>query len=213
MPTHQQPTICWALEKAPRSVSPSQSFSPRNPDLSERVTHWNFKFTLTIKSLSWVVYSLNPRKLRWGRNPLWLGGWGLQGRGRGWACLRMGAGIGFEVDPQKWVGLVWLERKTFRVWRCVSEPLAMARAREKSTAFGVLGDEVRMIPTDLVSLQGTGKRTCCTLLIGVWRYGAQKSELCMWPVESAFTLQSFVLCCYMFSSCPRSYVFKCHELW
>lgn len=212
MPTHQQPTICWALENAPRSIIPSHSFLPRNQGLSERVAYWNFKFTLSTKSLSWVVRSLNPRMLMWGRNPIWLGGWGLQGCGRGWACLRMGAGIGFEAYPQKWVGLAWPERKTFHVQRCVREPLAMARAREKSTAFGVLGNEVRMIPTDLASLQGAGKRTC-TLLIGVWRYGAQKSDFCMRPVESAFTLHSYVLCCYMFSSCPRSCVFKCHELW
>lgn len=61
------------------------------------------------------------------------------------------------------------ERRTFHVQRYVSKPLAMARAGEKSTVFGVLGDEVRKIPADPASLQGAGKRTCCTLLIGVGR--------------------------------------------
>lgn len=85
------------------------------------------------------------------------GGWASPRKGQKVVLSEDGGEIGFEVDPQKCVGLGRLERRTFHVQKYVSKPLVTAGARRKSTVFGVLDDEVRMIPTDPASLAGSRK--------------------------------------------------------
>ena len=79
--------------KAPRTVSPSQSFPAGNRGLTERMARPTTKPTLTAKRFRWGHIPQMLQKLKRRRNQTWLGVWGdLQGRAR---CGRV---VGWRGD-------------------------------------------------------------------------------------------------------------------